>query len=167
MGEKLREIRETTSDAVSIIRELGSPGVQESLNKILETTKTAKEIVDALKEPGFVKNIENLRLTSESLQDASVKFENTIREMKQAGVIEQARESLKSVNNLLDSFSANKDLAEGTEVMKATLRAIRDLVDELKLVVISSKKTGILSNAQGVIKESSEMYRNIASSKSR
>jgi hypothetical protein len=49
--------------------------------------------------------------------------------------------------------------------MKATLKAIRDLVDELKLVVISSKKTGILSNVEGVIKESSEMYRNIASSK--
>jgi ribosomal protein S8 len=164
MGEKLKEIRETTSDAVSIIRELGSPGVQESLNKILETTKAAKEIVETLKEPGFVKNIENLRLTSESIQDASVKFENTIREMKQTGVIEQARESIKSVNNVLDSFTTNKD-AEGTELMKATLRAIRDLVDELKLVVISSKKTGILSNAEGVIKESSEMYRNIASSK--
>ena len=161
MGEKLKEIRETTSDAVSIIRELGSPGVQESLNKILETTKAAKEIVEALKEPGFVKNIENLRLTSESLQDASVKFENTIREMKQTGVIDQARESIKSVSNVLDSFSTNKDIAEGT------LKAIRDLVDELKLVVISSKKTGILSNVEGVIKESSEMYRNIASSKGR
>ena len=165
MGEKLREIRQTTSDAVSIIRELGSPGVQESLNKILETTKVAKEIVEALKEPGFVKNIENLRLTSESLQDASVKFENSVREMKQTGVIEQARESIESVNKLLNSFSANKDLAEGTELMEATLRAIRDLVDELKLVVISSKKTGILDNAGGLIKESSEVYRNITSSK--
>ena len=165
MGKKLREIRETTSDAVSIIRELGSPGVQESLNKILETTKAAKEIVEALKEPGFVKNIENLRLTSESIRDASVKFENTIREMKHTGVIEQARESLRSVNDVLNSFSTNEDFAEGTELMKATLRAIRDLVDELKLVVISSKKTGILGNAQGVIKESSEVYRNIAGSK--
>lgn len=164
MGEKLKEIRATTSDAVSIIRELGSPGVQESLNKILETTKAAKEIVEAMKEPGFVRNIENLRLTSESLQDASVKFENTIREMKQTGVIEQARESIKSVSNVLDSFSTNKDFG-GTELMKTTLKAIRDLVDELKLVVISSKKTGILSNVEGVIKESSEMYRNIASSK--
>jgi ribosomal protein S8 len=165
MGEKLKEIRETTSDAVSIIRELGSLGVQESLNKILETTKVAKEIVEALKEPGFVKNIENLRLTSESIQDASVKLENTIREMKQTGVIEQARESIKTANNVLESFSTSKDFAEGSELIKATLSAIRDLVDELKLVVISSKKTGILSNAEGIIKESSEMYRNIASSK--
>ena len=165
MGEKLKEIRETTSDAVSIIRELGSPGVQESLNKILETTKSAREIVEALKEPGFVKNIENLRLTSESIQDASIKFENAIHEMKQTGVIEQARESIKSVNNVMDSFSTNKDFGDGFELMKATLTAIRDLVDELKLVVISSKKTGILNNAGGLIKESSEVYRNITSSK--
>jgi ribosomal protein S8 len=164
MGEKLKDIRETTSDAVSIIRELGSPGVQDSLNKILETTKAAKEIVEALKEPGFVKNIENIRLTTESIQDASVKFENTIREMKQTGVIEQARESMKSVNNVLDSLSSNK-VGEGTEIMKATLSAIRDLVDELKLVVISSKKTGTLSNAEGILKESSDIYRNVASSK--
>jgi ribosomal protein S8 len=165
MGEKLKEIRETTSDAVSIIRELGSPGVQESLTKILETTRAAKEIVDALKEPGFVKNIENIRLTTESIQDASIKFENTIREMKQTGVIEQAREAIKSANNVLDSFSSNKDFAEGTEIMKATLSSIRELVDELKLIAISSKKTGTLSNAAGIIKESSDMYRNIAGSK--
>ncbi|MFZ0514949.1 MAG: hypothetical protein WAM14_25325 [Candidatus Nitrosopolaris sp.] len=165
MGDKLKEIRETTSDAVSIIRELGAPGVQESLGRILETTKTAKEIVDALKEPEFVKNIENIRLTTESIQDASIKIENTIREIKQTGVLEQAREAIKTANNVLDSLSSNKDFAEGTEIMKATLSSIRDLVDELKLIAISSKKTGTLSNAAAIIKESSDMYRNIAGSK--
>jgi prophage DNA circulation protein len=165
MGDKLKEIRETTSDAVSIIRELGAPGVQESLSRILETTKAAKEIVDSLKEPGFVKNIENIRLTSQSIQDASIKFENTIREMKQTGVLEQAREAIKAANNVLDSLSSNKDIAEGTEIMKGTLSSIRDLVDELKLIAISSKKTGTLSNATAIIKESSDMYRNIAGSK--
>lgn len=165
MGDKLKEIRETTSDAVSIIRELGAPGVQESLSRILETTKAAKEIVDSLKEPGFVKNIENIRLTTQSIQDASIKFENTIREMKQTGVLEQAREAIKAANNVLDSLSSNKDIAEGTEIMKATLSSIRDLVDELKLIAISSKKTGTLSNAAAIIKESSDMYRNIAGSK--
>jgi archaellum biogenesis ATPase FlaH len=165
MGDKLKEIRETTSDAVSIIRELGAPGVQESLGRILETTKAAKEIVDALKEPEFVKNIENIRLTTESIQDASIKFENTIREMKQTGVLEQARETIKAANNVLDSLSSNKDLAEGSEIMKATLSSIRDLVDELKLIAISSKKTGTLSNATAIIKESSDMYRTITGSK--
>ncbi len=165
MGERLKDIRETTSDAVSIIRELGAPGVQDSLGKILETTKTAKEIVDALKEPEFVKNIENIRLTTESMQDASIKIENTIRELKQTGVLEQAREAISTANNVLDSLSSNKDFGEMNEILKATLSSIRDLVDELKLIAVSSKKTGTLNNAAAIMKESSDMYRNIAGSK--
>ena len=165
MGERLKDIRETTSDAVSIIRELGAPGVQESLGKILETTKAAKEIVDALKEPEFVKNIENIRLTTESMQDASIKIENTLREMKQTGVLEQAREAIRTANTVLDSLSTNKDFGEMNEILKATLSSIRDLVDELKLIAVSSKKTGTLNNAAAIMKESSDMYRNIAGSK--
>ena len=165
MADKFKDIRETTSDAVSIIRELGAPGVQDSLGKILETTKAAKEIVDKLKEPEFVKNIENIRLTTESIQEASYKIENTIREIKQTGVLEQTREAIRSANNILDSFSNNKDFAEGTEIMKATLSSIRDLVDELRLIAVSSKKTGTLSNAAAIINESTDMYRNITGSK--
>ncbi|PWU82566.1 MAG: hypothetical protein DLM72_01550 [Candidatus Nitrosopolaris wilkensis] len=165
MGERLKDIRETTSDAVSIIRELGAPGVQDSLAKILETTKAAKEIVDALKEPEFVKNIENIRLTTESMQDASIKIENTVREMKQTGVLEQAREAIRTANNVLDSVSSNKDFGEMNEILKATLSSIRELVDELKLIAVSSKKTGTLNNAAAIMKESSDIYRNIAGSK--
>ena len=165
MADKFKDIRETTSDAVSIIRELGAPGVQDSLGKILETTKAAKEIVDKLKEPEFVKNIENIRLTTESIQEASSKIENTIHEIKQTGVLDQAREAMRSTNNVLDTLSGNKDLAEGTEIMKATLSSIRDLVDELRLIAVSSKKTGTLSNAAAIINESTDMYRNITGSK--
>jgi len=165
LADKFKDIRETTSDEVSIIRELGAPGVQDSLGKILETTKAAKEIVDKLKEPEFVKNIENIRLTTESIQEASSKIENTIHEIKQTGVLDQAREAIRSANNILDSFSNNKDFAEGTEIMKATLSSIRDLVDELRLIAVSSKKTGTLSNAAAIINESTDMYRNITGSK--
>ena len=121
--------------------------------------------VDKLKEPEFVKNIENIRLTTESIQEASSKIENTIHEIKQTGVLDQAREAIRSTNNVLDTFSGNKDLAEGTEIMKATLSSIRDLVDELRLIAISSKKTGTLSNAAAIINESTDMYRNITGSK--
>jgi len=40
MAEKLKDNRETASDAVEIIRELGSPDVQESLEKLREVAKT-------------------------------------------------------------------------------------------------------------------------------
>jgi len=165
LSDKLKEIRETTSDAVSIIRELGAPGVQDSLGKILETTKAAKEIVDRLREPEFVKNIENIRLTTQSIQEASTKIENTVREIKQTGVLLQAREAIKSANAVLDSFSSNKNFAEGTELMKATLSSIRSLIEELRLIAVSSKKTGSLSNVAAVINESTDMYRNIAGPK--
>ena len=39
MAEKLKDIKETASDAVEIIRELGSPDVQESLENIRELAK--------------------------------------------------------------------------------------------------------------------------------
>lgn len=42
MAEKLKDIKETASDAVEIIRELGSPDVQESLEKIREVAKTGR-----------------------------------------------------------------------------------------------------------------------------
>ena len=111
-------------------------------------------MVDALKEPEFVKNIENIRLTTESMQDASIKIENTIREMKQTGVLEQAREAIRTANNVLDSLSTTKDFGEMNEILKATLRAsIRILVDELKLIAVSSKKTGTLNNATAIMNE--------------
>jgi len=77
----------------------------------------------------------------------------------------QAREAIKSANAVLDSFSSNKDFAEGTEIMKATLSSIRSLIEELRLIAVSSKKTGTLSNVAAVINESTDIYRNIAGPK--
>jgi uncharacterized protein YjgD (DUF1641 family) len=99
------------------------------------------------------------------MQDASIKIENTVHEMKQSGVFEQAKETIRTANNVLDSLSSNKDFGEMNEILKATLSSIRDLVDELKLIAVSSKKTGTLDNAAAIVKESSDMYRNIVGSK--
>jgi archaellum biogenesis ATPase FlaH len=85
--------------------------------------------------------------------------------MKQTGVFEQTREAIRTANNVLDSLSSNKDFGEMNEILKATLSSIRDLVDELKLIAVSSKKTGTLNNAAAIMKESSDIYRNIAGSK--
>jgi len=49
--------------------------------------------------------------------------------------------------------------------MKATLSSIRSLIEELRLIAVSSKKTGSLSNVAAVINESTDMYRNIAGPK--
>ena len=165
MANRLKEIRETTSDAVSIIRELGAPGVHESLGTILETTKTIKEIVDGLKTPEFVKNIENIRFTTQAMQDASTKLENTIREIKEAGVLDEARDAIKSTNDLLSSVSGSNEFADVARNMNATFSAMKDLVDEIKLTLVLSKRKGMLNNAATVVKESSELYHNITDSK--
>jgi hypothetical protein len=46
---KLKDIRDTASDAVEILRELGTPGVQESLDKAKEMAIIAKEIMETMK----------------------------------------------------------------------------------------------------------------------
>ena len=53
---KQHDIKETASDAVEIMRQIGTPEVQESFDKIRETATIAKEIMEALKTPEIVKN---------------------------------------------------------------------------------------------------------------
>ena len=45
MAEKLKDIKKTTSDAVEIITEIGSPHVQSSHERIRESAKAGNEII--------------------------------------------------------------------------------------------------------------------------
>ena len=164
MADKLTEIRGTTSDAVSIIRELGSPGVQESLTKILETTKTAKEIVDTFKTPEFVTNIENIRRTAESVQSSSAKIENVVIELKEAGIFEQARETVKSANKAIISLGDSSEFGEIGGTLKGTLTSITELIDELKTTLQTSKKSGSVKNTRDTLAEVSDAYKKISNS---
>ncbi|MFB5614852.1 MAG: hypothetical protein ACE5RI_07110, partial [Candidatus Nitrosomaritimum yanchengensis] len=75
---KIRDIKETASDAVEIMRHIGTPGVIESLTKVKDTAKVVNEIIQNLNTPEMVKNIENFRLISENMDRASAKMENTV-----------------------------------------------------------------------------------------
>ena len=85
---KLHEIKETASDAVEIIRQIGTPGVQESLNKVKETATSVNDIIQSLKTPEMVKNIENFRLISENINEASTKMQSTMQQLHETGVID-------------------------------------------------------------------------------
>ena len=89
MSDKLKDIKNTASDAVEIIRELGTPEVQDSLEKIRETAKIAKEVMDSLKDPAMVANIENVRKTVESFEKLSVRMDSAIMEMKNSGILDE------------------------------------------------------------------------------
>jgi methyl-accepting chemotaxis protein len=154
MAEKLKDIKETASDAVEIIRELGSPDVQESLEKIREVAKTAREIIESLKDPAMVTNFENIRKTVESIDSTSARLEKITMEMKNSGILDEAKETIKSAKDTIGSFGTGSgNMGETIDAIKEMLRSISGLVDELKLTVASSKKDGIIHNAEEAIRE--------------
>src|SRR5919205_1574908 len=158
MTERLKDIRETTSDAVEIIRELGSPDVQRSLEKVRDTAKVGSEIIKSLKEPAMVTNIENIRKTTESFEKTSARIERVTMELKNSGVLDETRETIKSAKNTISSVGDSKNMGETMDAIKEMLRAISELVDELKLVVVESKGSGTIHNIEETIQETRSAF---------
>lgn len=159
MPEKLKDIKETASDAVEIIRELGSPDVQESLEKIREVAKTGREIIESLKDPAMVTNIENMRKMVESAESTSARLEKIAMEMKSSGILDEARETIKSAKETMSLVgSGGGNMGETIDAIKEMLRSVSGLVDELKLTVASSKKDGVIHNAEEAIRETRSAF---------
>jgi hypothetical protein len=159
MAEKLKDIKKTTSDAVEIIRELGSPDVQNSLEKIRDTAKVGNEIIKSLKEPAMVTNIENIRKTTESFEKASARIERVTIELKNSGVLDETRETIKSAKNTISSVGDSKNIGETMDAIKEMLRSISALVDELKLTVMESKESGVIHNIEETIQETRRAFK--------
>ena len=159
MAEKLKDIKKTTSDAVEIIRELGSPDVQNSLEKIRDTAKVGNEIIKSLGEPAMVTNIENIRKTTESFEKSTARIETVTMELKNSGVLDEARETIKSAKNTLISVGDSKNIGETMDALKEMLRAISGLVDELKLTVVESKESGTIRNLEETIQETRSAFK--------
>src|ERR671915_2385040 len=101
---KLHDIKETASDAVAIMRELGTPGVQESFEVIREITVTAKEIMETLKTPEWQQNIENFRLISENMNSVSARMDRTTAGLKETGIIDDTKGLINTVRSKMGSF---------------------------------------------------------------
>ena len=139
---KLKGIKETVSGAVEIMHQIRSFGVQESFGNIIYTAKIAKEIIEVLKTPEMVKNIENFRLISENMNDASTKMQNTLKQLEDRGIINEAKGLIRSAKYTMDSFGdKSQDLHEISTAIKEMIKSISGLVDELKITVIDSKKS--------------------------
>ena len=158
MAEKLKDIKETASDAVEIIRELGSPEVQESLEKIKETAKTAREIIESFKDPAMVTNIENIRKMTESIDSTSTRMEKVVIELKSSGILDETRETIKSAKTTMSSIGDDKNIGEMVDAIKEMLRSISGLMEELKITVVESKKSGTLHNAEEAIRETRSIF---------
>jgi hypothetical protein len=158
MAEKLKDIKETASDAVEIIRELGSPEVQESLEKIKETAKTAREVIESFKDPAMVTNIENIRKMTESIDSTSTRMEKVVIELKSSGILDETRETIKSAKTTMSSIGDGKNMGEMVDAIKEMLRSISGLMEELKITVAESKKSGTLHNAEEAIRETRSIF---------
>jgi hypothetical protein len=162
---KIHEIKETASDAVEIIRQIGTPSVRESLTKVKETATIINEMMQGLKTPEMVRNIENFRLISENMNEATTKMQDTMHQLKETGVIDESTQLIKSAKGKINSFgngvegSINgQDLYEMSTATKEMMVSIKDLMMELKVTVSSSTKSGTIRNVKESINEVSEMY---------
>jgi hypothetical protein len=109
----------------------------------------------------MVKNIENLRLTTEAIQNMSMKAENMVKEIKQTGVINEVSATIKSVRITMDSVESNQNFAGVSSAIREMLESIAGLVEELKITIASSKKTGTIYTAEEAVREASKTYKNI------
>lgn len=170
-GGKLHDIKETASDAVEIMRELGTPGVQETFDKIREITVIAKDVMETMQSPEWQQNIENIRIISQNFNQASERMERTTKELKETGIIEDTKELIKTAKEKIGSFGGQgvegdasvgmQDLKEMTTAVREMLESIKGLVDELKVTVAESKKSGTIRNIEETSRELSDAYKSV------
>ncbi len=165
-ASKIKDIKETVSGVVEIMRQIRTPGVQESFSNIMDVAKIVKGIIEDLKTPEMVKNIENFRLISENMNEASTKMQNTLKHMEETGAINEAKGLIKSAKSAMDSFGGSgqgaingQDLREMSTAIKEMFKSIRSLVDELRITVAYSKKSGTIHSIEKTVKEASDIYK--------
>jgi hypothetical protein len=177
---KLHNIKETASDAVAIMRELGTPGVQESFEVIREIAVIAKEIMETMKTPEWQQNMENIRVISENINSVSATMDKTTTGLKETGVIDDAKELINTVRSKMDSFGGGTDSQQSAEggggaragisgqdlkdlgaSFKEMLEAVKALALELRVTLTDSKKSGTLHNIEETFREASDTYRTV------
>jgi hypothetical protein len=146
---KLHDIKETASDAVEILREIGTPGVQETFDKIREVAIIGRDIMQIMKEPEWQKNIENMRLISQNFNEASERMDRTMKEIRETGVIEEAKGLMTSAREMMGSFKSGdgqsigmQDIQAVAVSLKEMFESMKGLSDEIRLTIGESKREG-------------------------
>jgi hypothetical protein len=146
---KLHDIKETASDAVEILREIGTPGVQETFDKIREVAIIGRDIMQIMKEPEWQKNIENMRLISQNFNEASERMDRTMKEIRETGVIEEAKGLMTSAREMMGSFKSSdgqsigmQDIQAVAVSLKEMFESMKGLSDEIRLTIGESKRQG-------------------------
>ncbi len=146
-GGKLHDIKETASDAVEILREIGTSGVQESLEKVREVAVIGRDIMQIMKEPEWQQNIENMRIISENFSQASERMERTMDGLKETGILEDAKGMIATAREKLESFGANdgqsmKNIQETLVALKEMFESFKSLSNEIRITISESRQEG-------------------------
>ena len=167
---KLQNIRETASDAVEIMRELGTPGVQETFDKIREVAIIAKDIMETMKTPEWQQNLENIAKITDNMNSASEKMNSAVKEIKSTGIIDEAKGLIVSTRGTIDTLRSEGGMTVGfhevreiTLAVREMLESIKSLTDELRLAAKESRRSGTLRNVGETISEARSVYDTIDS----
>jgi uncharacterized protein YjgD (DUF1641 family) len=161
MGEKLRQVRETTSDAVQIVSMLSRPDVKDALTTIKETTDNALAILAYLKDPELQKNIQEMKSAAEAAQDAATKMAATVYELKESGILQEMVNATRSTRRFIEITGEVQKNQELIASLKETFDAIRDLASELKLAAASSRQSGAIADLQDTAENISKTYKTL------
>jgi hypothetical protein len=168
-GGKISDIKDTASDTVEILRQLGTPGVQETLDKARTMTITVKEIMETMKSAEWVQNLENIRKMMDDMNSSSLAMQNTIRELRESGVLDEAKGFMQSAKRTMDSFGgdgqgtgAKQDMHEVMVSFREMIDSFRMLTDEIKAVAVESKRPeGTLHELEQTVRDASSAYRTV------
>ena len=95
------------------------------------------------------------------MQNITMKVEKMVKEIKQTGVIDEASTTIKSARNTIESSGTIQSLAEMISAYREMLQSIGDLLEELKITIASSKRTGSIHITKQALDHASTIYENI------
>ena len=166
---KISDIKDTASDTVEILRQLGTPGVQETLDKARTMTITVKEIMETMKSAEWVQNLENIRKMMDDMNSSSLAMQNTVRELKESGVLDEAKSFMQSAKKTMDSFGGGgqgpgtkQDIHEVVVSFREMIDSFKLFTDELKAVAVESKRPGgTVNELEQTVRDVSSAYRTV------
>ena len=151
MGGKINDIRETSSNAIQIIRDLRDPEVHESLNRVKDIAATVREIVETFKDPSMVKNIENFRLTLESIERISSKIDSLRTDSQNSGLVDEISNTVKACRLALDTLNSEGGTKELVSASKNLISEISSMVLEIKQLLHAIGSKGETSEIAGLV----------------
>lgn len=151
MGGKLNDIRETSSNAIQIIRDLKNPEVHESLNRVKDIAATVRQIVETFKDPSMVKNIENFRLTLESIERISSKIDSLRNDTHNSGLTDEISGTIRACRLALDTLNSEGGTKELVGALKNLISEISSMVVEIRQLVHTIGSTEVDSDIAGIV----------------